>query len=80
MVPAVLLAAARTGSVLGYTGWLFLLQGAALPILAYARRGRGLARQARPYLLAGLAGGVLSLRVRAGAVGAAGGASWPRWW
>ena len=49
------------GSVLGYTGWLFLLQGAALPILAYARRGRGLARQARPYLLAGLAGGVLSL-------------------
>jgi drug/metabolite transporter (DMT)-like permease len=50
-----------SGSVLAYTGWLFLLQGAALPILAYARRGRGLARQARPYLLAGLAGGVLSL-------------------
>jgi drug/metabolite transporter (DMT)-like permease len=50
-----------SGSVLGYTGWLFLLQGAALPVLAYARRGRGLARQARPYLLAGLAGGVLSL-------------------
>jgi drug/metabolite transporter (DMT)-like permease len=50
-----------SGSVLGYTGWLFLLQGAALPILAYARRGRGLTRQARPYLLVGLAGGVLSL-------------------
>lgn len=50
-----------SGSVLGYTGWLFLLQGAALPVLAYARRGRGLARQGRPYLLAGLAGGVLSL-------------------
>lgn len=50
-----------SGSVLGYTGWLFLLQGAALPLLAYARRGRGLARQARPYLLAGLTGGVLSL-------------------
>jgi drug/metabolite transporter (DMT)-like permease len=50
-----------SGSVLGYTGWLFLLQGAALPILAYARRGRGLARRAGPYLLAGLAGGVLSL-------------------
>jgi len=48
-------------SVLGYTGWLFLLQGAALPILAYARRGRDLARQARPYLVAGLAGGGLSL-------------------
>jgi len=50
-----------SGSVLGYTGWLFLLQGAALSILAYARRGRGLTRQARPYLLAGLGGGVLSL-------------------
>jgi drug/metabolite transporter (DMT)-like permease len=50
-----------SGSVLGYTGWLFLLQGAALPIVAYARRGRGLVRHARPYLVAGLAGGVLSL-------------------
>jgi drug/metabolite transporter (DMT)-like permease len=50
-----------SGSVLGYTGWLFLLQGVALPALAYARRGRDLARQARPHLLAGLAGGVLSL-------------------
>ena len=50
-----------SGSVLGYTGWLFMLQGAALPILAYARRGRNLTRQARPYLLVGLAGGVLSL-------------------
>lgn len=50
-----------SGSVLGYTGWLFMLQGAALPIVAFARRGRGLVRQARPYLLAGLAGGVLSL-------------------
>jgi drug/metabolite transporter (DMT)-like permease len=51
----------RSDSVLGYTGWLFLLQGAALPILAYARRGRDLARQARPYLVAGLVGGALSL-------------------
>jgi drug/metabolite transporter (DMT)-like permease len=50
-----------SGSVLGYTGWLFLLQGVALPAIAYARRGRDLARQARPHLLAGLAGGVLSL-------------------
>jgi drug/metabolite transporter (DMT)-like permease len=50
-----------SGSVLGYTGWLFMLQGAALPIVAFARRGRGLVRQARPHLLAGLAGGVLSL-------------------
>jgi drug/metabolite transporter (DMT)-like permease len=50
-----------SGSLLGYAGWLFLLQGAALPILAYARRGPRLAGQARPYLLAGLAGGALSL-------------------
>jgi drug/metabolite transporter (DMT)-like permease len=50
-----------SGSVLGYTGWLFLLQGAALPALAYARRRGELARQAKPYLLAGLAGGILSL-------------------
>jgi drug/metabolite transporter (DMT)-like permease len=50
-----------SGSVLGYTGWLFLLQGAALPIVAFARRGRGLVRQARPYALAGLTGGILSL-------------------
>jgi drug/metabolite transporter (DMT)-like permease len=50
-----------SSSVLGYTGWLFLLQGAALPALAYARRGRTLGRQARPYLLAGLTGGLLSL-------------------
>lgn len=50
-----------SGSVLGYTGWLFMLQGVALPVLAYARRGRDVTRQARPYLLVGLAGGVLSL-------------------
>jgi drug/metabolite transporter (DMT)-like permease len=50
-----------SGTVLGYTGWLFLLQGAALPALAYARRGRAILREARPHLLAGLAGGGLSL-------------------
>lgn len=49
------------GSVAGYTGWLFLLQGPVLPLLALAvRRGR-LWGQLRPHLLAGLAGGLLSL-------------------
>jgi drug/metabolite transporter (DMT)-like permease len=50
-----------SGSVLGYTGWLFLLQGVALPALAFIRRRGQLARQARPYLVAGLTGGLLSL-------------------
>jgi drug/metabolite transporter (DMT)-like permease len=45
----------------GYTGWLFLLQGPALPVAALvARRGR-LWGQLRPHLLAGLTGGLLSL-------------------
>ncbi|MCW2793501.1 MAG: EamA-like transporter family protein [Nocardioides sp.] len=49
------------GSVAGYTGWLFLLQGPFLPLATVvARRGR-LWRQVRPHLLAGLAGGLLSL-------------------
>jgi drug/metabolite transporter (DMT)-like permease len=50
-----------SGTVAGYTGWLFLLQGPVLPVAAaVARRGR-LWGQVRPHLLAGLAGGVLSL-------------------
>ncbi len=48
-------------TVTGYTGWLFLLQGPALPLAAaLARRGL-LWRQVRPHLAAGLAGGMLSL-------------------
>jgi drug/metabolite transporter (DMT)-like permease len=48
-------------TVAGYTGWLFLLQGPVLPLAAIvARRGR-LWGQLRPHLLAGLAGGLLSL-------------------
>jgi drug/metabolite transporter (DMT)-like permease len=48
-------------SVAGYTGWLFLLQGPVLPVVAgLARRGRLWCR-ARPHLVAGLAGGLLSL-------------------
>jgi drug/metabolite transporter (DMT)-like permease len=48
-------------SVLGYTGWMFFAQGAATPILAAVRRGPALLRHTRPYVLAGLTGGVLSL-------------------
>ena len=49
------------GTVAGYTGWLFLLQGPVLPLAAVVARRGLLWRQARPHLLAGLAGGVLSL-------------------
>ena len=48
-------------SVVGYTGWLFLLQGPVLPLVALATRRRVLWTQARPHLAVGLAGGVLSL-------------------
>jgi drug/metabolite transporter (DMT)-like permease len=51
----------HSGSVLGYTGWLFLLQGPAVPLFAMCTRGRDLPRQLRPHLLVGLVGGVLSI-------------------
>lgn len=51
----------RADTAAGYAGWLFLLQGPVLPLVALAvRRGR-LWPQVRPHLGAGLAGGVLSL-------------------
>lgn len=49
------------GSVGGYTGWLFLVEGPVLPLVAVLTRRRRLWTQARPHLLAGLAGGVLSM-------------------
>jgi len=49
------------GTAAGYTGWLFLLQGPALPILAFVVRREQLWSQARAYLWAGLTGGALSL-------------------
>jgi drug/metabolite transporter (DMT)-like permease len=49
------------GSVAGYAGWLFLLQGPALPLAAVVSRRRQLWTQMRPHLWRGLAGGVLSL-------------------
>jgi drug/metabolite transporter (DMT)-like permease len=49
------------GTVAGYAGWLFLLQGPVLPLAAVVARRGLLWRQVRPHLLAGLAAGVLSL-------------------
>lgn len=51
----------RAGTAAGYIGWLFLLQGPALPLIALTVRGRRLPAQIRPHLSAGLTGGVLSL-------------------
>jgi drug/metabolite transporter (DMT)-like permease len=51
----------RSGSVAGYTGWLFLLQGPIVPLLAAGiRRGR-LPGQLRGHARTGLGCGVLSL-------------------
>ena len=47
--------------MLVYAAWMFLLQGPVMPVIALARRGRGLVAQARPVLIAGLGGGVVSL-------------------
>ena len=44
-----------------YAGWMFLLQGPALPLLALRRRGHALPRQLRGLVGVGLAGGVVSL-------------------
>lgn len=44
-----------------YAAWTFLLQGAVMPIVTVARRGRGLLAQRRGVVLAGLGGGVVSL-------------------
>lgn len=51
----------HTTSVLSYAGWMFLLQGPAVPLLAVVVRGRRLGAQLRPPLLLGLVGGVVSL-------------------
>jgi drug/metabolite transporter (DMT)-like permease len=47
--------------LLAYIGWMFLLQGPALPVLAVLRRGRGLPALLRRHALPGLAGGAISL-------------------
>jgi drug/metabolite transporter (DMT)-like permease len=49
------------GPLLPYIGWMFLLQGPALPLLAVLRRGRRLPALLRRHALPGLAGGAISL-------------------
>jgi drug/metabolite transporter (DMT)-like permease len=51
----------RSGDVLAYIGWIFLLQGPVLPAIALARYGRALPGRLRPFWIRGLAGGVLSM-------------------
>jgi drug/metabolite transporter (DMT)-like permease len=50
----------RSGSTLGYVGWLFLLQGVPLPVGAYAKHGRALFTRCRPVLGIGLLSGAAS--------------------
>lgn len=50
-----------SGSVFGYIAWLFLCQGLAIPLIAWARRGPTLLTALRPLCGRGLAGGLLSL-------------------
>lgn len=51
----------RQTPLLAYVGWMFLLQGPALPILAALRRGRALPTQLRKCAALGLGGGVASV-------------------
>jgi drug/metabolite transporter (DMT)-like permease len=49
------------GPVLAYTGWLFLLQGPSMPLIAAVRYGRELPVRLRPSAITGLTGGVVSV-------------------
>jgi drug/metabolite transporter (DMT)-like permease len=51
----------HTTDVVSYSGWLFLLQGPAVPLLALAIRRRALIAHARPSAITGLCGGFVSL-------------------
>src|SRR5689334_24577121 len=48
-------------SVLTYMGWLFMLQGFAMPLAVIAWRGSAVLRQPRRAVLSGLGGGVVSM-------------------
>jgi drug/metabolite transporter (DMT)-like permease len=48
------------GPLAAYTGWMFLLQGPVLPLIAAARRGPALPAALRRCALPGLVGGVVS--------------------
>jgi drug/metabolite transporter (DMT)-like permease len=49
------------GPVLAYTGWLFLLQGPAMPLIAAVRYGRDLPPRLRASAVTGFTGGVVSV-------------------
>lgn len=51
----------HAGGALGYAAWLFIAEGAVIPLVAVAARREKLWVQARPHLAAGLAGGVASI-------------------
>ncbi|MDT7708143.1 MAG: hypothetical protein QOG20_3750 [Pseudonocardiales bacterium] len=50
-----------TTPLTAYIGWLFLLQGPAMPLLALARRGRALPAQMRRYAAPGVVGGLVAI-------------------
>ncbi len=50
-----------SGTAIGYTGWLLLLQGWQIPLFALARRRGGFVGWLRPVAVRGLFGGVLSV-------------------
>ena len=51
----------RSGDVLAYIGWIFLLQAPVLPVVALLRYRGALPSRLRPVWIRGLAGGVLSM-------------------
>ena len=51
----------RSGTVLGYVAWLFLLHGLPIPLFVVAARGRGLLSRLRGHLGVGVAAGTLSV-------------------
>jgi drug/metabolite transporter (DMT)-like permease len=53
--------AVSTTPVPVYATWMFLLQGPIMPLIALLRRGSGVLTRARPVLVAGLGGGVVSI-------------------
>jgi drug/metabolite transporter (DMT)-like permease len=50
-----------SGTAIGYAGWMFLAHGPFLPLIAVYTRRQKLWSQARPHLVSGLGGGVLSM-------------------
>ncbi|HEU5332178.1 MAG TPA: EamA family transporter [Actinocrinis sp.] len=51
----------RAGTVIGYAAWIFVLEGAAVVLIAAVLRGRALAPALRADSVRGLAGGVVSM-------------------